>query len=93
MKKEEILLFLRTLKAMNKKVEKLGIFGSIAREDDTEKSDIDVVVELTDPDMFVLIGIKQELEEKFGVHVDIVRYRDTMNPFLKNRIDHEAVYV
>ncbi len=91
--KKEIVLFLRNLKAMNSKVKKLGIFGSIAGDDYTENGDIDVVVELTDPDMFVLIGITQDLEEKFGRHVDIVRYRDTMNPFLKNRIDNEALYV
>jgi predicted nucleotidyltransferase len=40
-----------------------------------------------------MIGIKQDIEEKFGRHVDIVRYRETMNPFLKKRIDSEAVYV
>jgi len=39
------------------------------------------------------IGIKQDLEEKFHRSVDIVRYRDRMNAFLKKRIDKEAVYV
>ena len=58
-----------------------------------EESDIDVVVELGKPDLFYLIGIKQDLEEKFRRPVDIVRYRDTMNGFLKKRIDKEAVYV
>ncbi len=57
------------------------------------QSDIDVVVELRKPDLFYLIGIKQDLEEKFHRPVDIVRYRDKMNTFLKGRIDKEAVYV
>ena len=94
MNKEEIMLFLRTLKDINKdRITRIGIFGSIAKDHNTESSDIDVVVELTDPDIFMLIGIKQELEEKFGRHVDIVRYRESMNSFLKDKIDHEALYV
>jgi predicted nucleotidyltransferase len=43
--------------------------------------------------MFCLIGIKQDLEEKFHRPVDIVRYRDRMNAFLKKRIDNDAIYV
>jgi predicted nucleotidyltransferase len=51
-----------------------------------------VVVELENPDLFNLIGIKQELEERFCCPVDIIRYREKMNGFLKRRIDQEAVY-
>jgi len=72
---------------------RLGLFGSAARGTFTASSDIDVVVELTVPDMFMLIGIKQDLEEQLHCPVDIVRYRQTINAFLKNRIDQEAIYV
>jgi len=71
----------------------IGLFGSAARDSMNEASDIDVVVELERPDLFNLIGIKQDLEEQFGMTVDIVRYRERMNDFLKRRIDQEAVYV
>ena len=54
---------------------------------------VDIVVELGKPDLFYLIGIKQDLEEKFNRPVDIVRYRDRMSAFLKKRIDKEAIYV
>ena len=74
-------------------ITRLGIFGSLARGTDTVKSDVDVVVELSKPEFFALIGIKQDLEEELKQHVDIVRYREKMNPFLKKRIDSEAVYV
>ena len=40
---------------------RLGVFGSTARDQAGEQSDVDVVVELAHPDMFALIGIKQEL--------------------------------
>lgn len=74
-------------------IKKIGIFGSVARERSREASDIDVVVELGDQDLFILIGIKQDLEERFEIPVDIVSYRKRMNQFLKDRIDKEAVYV
>ncbi len=73
-------------------IKRLGLFGSTARGSETDQSDIDIVVELAKQDLFLIIGIKQELEEKLGSKVDIVSYREMMNPFLKRRIDQEAVY-
>jgi predicted nucleotidyltransferase len=96
MEKDEIIQALRNFIALNRdryEIIRLGVFGSAARDDMNEESDIDVVVELGKPDLFYLVGIKQDLEEKFRRPVDIVRYRDTMNGFLKKRIDKEAVYV
>ena len=96
MEKDEIIHALRNFIALNREkyeIIRLGVFGSAARDDMNEESDIDVVVELGKPDLFYLVGIKQDLEEKFRRRVDIVRYRDTMNGFLKKRIDKEAVYV
>lgn len=40
----------------------------------------------------MLSGIKTDLEKRLNASVDIVTYRDTMNSFLKQRIDEEAVY-
>lgn len=75
------------------KILKLGVFGSVARDQMTDKSDVDVVVELGYPDLLVLVGIKQDLEELLQRPVDIVRYRSIMNDFLKRRIEQEAVYI
>ena len=95
-KRDEIILTLTKFKEMNPRkynIIKIGVFGSAARDDMKEESDIDVVVELSEPDLFKLIGIKQDLEEQFRRPVDIIRYRNNMNKFLKGRIDKEAVYV
>ena len=73
-------------------IKRLGLFGSTARGTFNESSDVDVVVELEKQDLFYIIGIKQDLEERLGSRVDIVSYRNKMNPFLKRRIDQEAVY-
>ena len=96
MDRREIIQILHSFVELNRdryEIIKIGIFGSAARDTMEELSDIDVVVEIGKPDLFYLIGIKQDLEEKFHRPVDIVRYRDKMNTFLKKRIDKEAVYV
>ena len=72
---------------------RLGIFGSVAKGGHGPSSDVDVVVDLERQDLFFLIGIKQELEEMLQAAVDVVSYRTAMNPYLKRRIDTEAVYV
>ena len=72
---------------------RIGVFGSTARGAASDESDVDVVVELRTPDLLRLVGIKQELEILLDRPVDIVRYRQQMNHFLKQRIDEEAVYV
>jgi predicted nucleotidyltransferase len=75
------------------KIRRIGIFGSVARNQFTDASDIDVVVELAEPDLLTLVGIKQDLERLFHRPVDVVRYRSRMSPFLKHRIEQEAIYV
>ncbi|MCK5826367.1 MAG: nucleotidyltransferase family protein [Desulfuromusa sp.] len=74
-------------------VSRLGLFGSHARGDMYSDSDIDIVVELEEPDIFALIGIKQQLEDQFCTKVDIVRLRDRMNQSLRTRIEKDAIYV
>ena len=71
----------------------LGLFGSTARDEATDGSDVDVVVSLREPNLFTLSRIRLELEEQLHRPVDIVSYRDRMNPFLKERIQKEACYV
>ena len=74
-------------------VRKIGLFGSYGRDQHSKESDIDIVVELNNTDMFNLIGVKQAIEEDLHADVDIVRYRDRMNRALKERIDREVHYV
>ncbi len=71
----------------------MGVFGSVARDQATEKSDVDIFLKTKTPDPFNIVHIKEELEEKLRQHVDIVRLRDRMNPSLKSRIEKDAVYV
>ena len=96
MNRDELMLFLRRFRETyhtKYNIVKIGVFGSAARDYMNDKSDIDIVVSLQRPDFFDLIGIKQALEEQLHYPVDIVRYRDNMNKYLKQRIDKEAIYV
>jgi uncharacterized protein len=95
MKREQIISILKLQKPHIKErfgVNRLGIFGSIARDEAREGSDVDVVVEM-DPDLFRMVHLKELLEESFQAPVHVVRYRSRMNQFLKARIEKEAVYV
>jgi predicted nucleotidyltransferase len=96
MKKNEAIAKLREYKALNTKkygIEQIGIFGSVARDEAKENSDIDICLKTKVADMFMLVDIKEELMKLFDRDVDIVRLREKMNPFLKERIDKEAIYV
>ena len=73
-------------------ITKIGIFGSVARNEQTEDSDVDVCVEMTKPDLFTLVHIKEELQELFGRTVDIVRLRNNMNPMLLKQIKRDGIY-
>ena len=87
------LLQFRRSKQTDYGIARIGIFGSAARDELAEESNVNVVVELKDPDLFVLVGIKQDLEQLLCRPVNVVRYREKMNPFLKHRIQQEAIYV
>lgn len=70
----------------------LGIFGSFARGQQDEQSDLDVVVTLNDPDFFTLEKIKEELEKLMHLNIDIVNFRNTLRDSLKANIQQDAIY-
>ncbi|MEY8488818.1 nucleotidyltransferase family protein [uncultured Parabacteroides sp.] len=72
---------------------RMGIFGSVARQEQKESSDIDIYIEGDLHGFFALSGIKNDLEELLGCSVDLVRLRDKMDDFLKQRIMKEGIYV
>lgn len=96
MQKNEAILILKKFKENNAQkynIDEIGIFGSFARDEAKEDSDIDICLKSKVADMFMLVHLKDELHELFNKNVDIVRIRENMNPFLKNRINKEAIYV
>jgi predicted nucleotidyltransferase len=74
-------------------VKELGVFGSVARGEDTESSDIDVLVEFSQPiGMFKFIELENYLGEILGKKVDLVT-KKALKSTIKNDILKEVVYV
>ena len=65
---------------------RIGIFGSVARDEQTDASDVDVCYEGKVPSLLTLDIIQTELENLFGCPVDMVRVREDMNGLLRQRI-------
>ena len=74
-------------------VTSLGVFGSVARDEVSEESDVDIVFETDTPNLLRTAMIKQRIEALLCRHVDVIRWRGSINPRLKARIAREACYV
>ena len=62
---------------------KAELFGSVARGEATEASDVDILVELPDEQSLLdVIHLKNELEDALGTTVDLVEY-DAIKPMLR----------
>ena len=74
-------------------VEKIGVFGSVARGDNTDISDIDVLVEFSEPiGMFKFINLEEYLSQLIGRKVDLVTQK-ALKPAIKEDILQEVIYV
>jgi len=74
-------------------VKRASLFGSIVRDDYTEGSDIDILVELQeDSSLLDFIDIKLEIEDATNKKVDLVEY-DMIKPALRKYIlsEQEAI--
>ena len=94
--KDEIIAILRKFKEeFGEKygIEKLGIFGSVARGEQKEDSDIDICVQLQNPDYFTRMDIKESLEQRFEVKVDVVSLTAIMRNLFRNHIEKDAIYI
>jgi uncharacterized protein len=71
----------------------VAVFGSVARGESNQSSDIDFLVDL-DPRRSLLdhIGLQQDLEDLLGVRVDVVTRRG-LHPLLRDAVLAEAVPV
>lgn len=74
-------------------ITKLGIFGSVARKENTDASDIDIVVELQQPTLQRMYDLRTALQDIFGCDVDLIRFRDSLRPLFKSNIQKDVIYV
>ena len=94
MHKEDIIDFLTKHKQMlleKYHVTNIGLFGSYAKGNYTDKSDIDILVDM--PSSFDLYyDLKEFLEISFSKPVDLGLYHN-MRSLIKKKIDKEIIYV
>ena len=72
-------------------VQRLGVFGSFARNDAGPASDVDILVELENKTFRSYMGLKFFLEELLGRKVDLV-LKESIKPRLREAILGETVY-
>jgi predicted nucleotidyltransferase len=76
------------------KVKTIGIFGSYARGEQKETSDIDILIDYYEPiSLLKLIELENYLSELFGIKVDLITKNSIHNPYLKKSIEEDLIYV
>ena len=93
--RDEILDLLKSLKSdltARYKVRSIGVFGSFARREARDDSDVDLLVDFSEgADLFDLIELSQYLEEKIGRRVDLATPR-ALRPEIRDGIYRDVVY-
>jgi predicted nucleotidyltransferase len=93
---EEIKVELEALKPTLRKrfkVDTIDIFGSYARGEQTEKSDLDILVTYSEMvDLLLVAGLRRYLRRKLNVKVDVIS-KEFLNKHIRRQVLEEAVPV
>ncbi|MFA5222469.1 MAG: nucleotidyltransferase family protein [Methanoregula sp.] len=93
--RQDILSSLKKLKgevAKEYSVKTIGVFDSVARDEQTGKSDIDLLVEFSKPVGFVtFMRLENFLSERLGKQVDLVT-SDSLKPVIRQDVLSEVIY-
>ena len=87
---QQILTVLKVYYLYNKDrlgIERLGVFGSFARGEETAESDIDIIVSLQEPTLFRYAEIADHLKSVFGREIDLVSLKSHMPEAFKRQLE------
>ena len=73
-------------------VKSLCLFGSMARGDNQEGSDVDVFVDMP-PKAFKILALKDYLQGILGTAVDVVRRSRNLDLFMVNEIVRDGIFI
>jgi len=73
-------------------VRSMKLFGSVARNEQKESSDVDICVDM-EPSLLKRSGLKIYLEELLQCHVDVLRLHQRMDDFLQQQIEHDGILI
>lgn len=68
------------------------LFGSVARGEQTENSDVDVLVDMP-PTLRAVGGANNYLEDILGCHVDMIRNHRRLTPFFRKQIERDGITI
>ncbi len=75
------------------KIKEIGVFGSYIRGEENPESDVDILVDFTEPiDLFRFLDLEEYLSDLFGKKVDLVS-KKTLKPYIGKRILKEVQYI
>jgi predicted nucleotidyltransferase len=90
---QESLLSIKSFLIDNYNVESLYVFGSYARQEQTENSDVDILIDFKKtPDLLTFIEIEEFISKKLHNHVDLVPKRK-LKQQIKEQILQEAIAI
>jgi predicted nucleotidyltransferase len=96
MKQDDVLQLLKQKNAELTKqfgVKSLLLFGSVARDEATSTSDVDMLVEFNRPTgYFGLFALQDYLEQLLGCSIDLGT-PDSLKPYIKERVKGELIRV
>jgi uncharacterized protein len=95
MKRDEVITILNQYEQHLKSFgfKSLAIFGSVARDEAHPESDIDILVEFSEPPTFDrYMDLKFYLEDRLGQNVDLVSHK-MLKPQIRQTIEKEAIRV
>jgi uncharacterized protein len=74
-------------------ITRIGVFGSYAREQQTESSDLDVLVDYSQPPTLPkLVELRDELSQMVALNVDVVT-QNGLKPRIRDRVLSEVIYL
>lgn len=94
--RETVLSLLKVYYLYNKTslgIERIGLFGSFARNEAGAESDIDILISLETPDLYKYYTISQQLETVFGRKIDLVSAKSHFQEGFLESIEKDLVYV
>ncbi|NPA62107.1 MAG: nucleotidyltransferase family protein, partial [Methanococci archaeon] len=76
------------------KVKSIAIFGSYARGEQKETSDIDILIDYYEPiSLLKLIELENYLSDLLGIKVDLITKNSIHNPYVKKSIEEDLIYI
>ena len=89
---KEVLHEIKPELASNYHVSSIGLFGSVVRDDFTPTSDIDIIVDFSEPIGIAFVDLAELIEKRLNKTVDLVSKKGVKKKYF-SEIEAEIIYV